>query len=309
MTGADLLALIPPEEMAKYYEPIPFQDSKPGFSIKRHYSKDIPYHPPLNKLGDPDTSCMIRIMITEENGPLKNFRCDVSKFSHSGYHHFHFDEEAENDPSKDELEKSQKTPQPIDLDYRDPNMVFNPEKNIFILDYHNYSLSELLDFLFNDHCNSTKLFSKKRIKYKYSKHLWNFKHTLLDVIIPLLKWVLEGFGRSLGKFEYPGSLMFNNSEIDMSSNTENDMNVLGYKISKTGMVLFSSLVVILYCCAKIFNLKSVFIIEIFNNPFLTIVFSVVGLWTIDEFLPNLIYKLFLRLIDLKRNNWVFRVHL
>jgi len=309
MIGADLLALIPPEEMAKYYEPIPFQDSKPGFSIKRHYSKDIPYHPPLNKLGDPDTSCMIRVMITEESKSFYNFKCDVSKFSHSGYHHFHFDEEAENDPSKDELEKSQKTPQPIDLDYRDPSMVFNPKTNVFVLDNHNYSLSELLDLLFNDHCNSTKLFSKMRIKYTYSNHLWNFKHTLLDIIIPSLKWLLEGFGRSFGEFEYPGSLMLNNSEIDMSANIENDVSVLGYKISKTGMVLFSSLIVISYCCARIFSLRFVFITEIFNNPFLTIVFSVVGLWTIDEFLPNLIYKLFSRLITLKRNNWVFHVRL
>jgi len=308
MTGDDLLALLPQQELLKYYEPIPFQDAAPGFSIKRNYPNTIPYKPPLDKSGKPDTSCMIRLLIKENRGGDEfEFKCDTTKFSHFGHHFFHSGEESENGPTKAEFQKSNRTPQPIDLQYEDQSMRYNASTHLFSFNNKKYTLAELLELVFFDHVNSTKHFSHKRMKYSIANLIWTLKHFLLDFLIPTLVWALKGFGRILEKFDYPNSLLVSNSEKDMTTISTTDFSILGYKISKNGMVIFSSIIVIIYCISYTFDIHFSFVTEIYKSPFLTIVFSVVGLWTVDELIPTIFHKILIALVKSKRRNLVFHV--
>lgn len=251
---------------------------------------------------------MIRLSITDQiSDQLYKFKCDTTTFSRSNFHSFYHDEESENAPSKEELDKSHQSPQPIALSYDGDDMTFNAKTSTFTLDGKTLDLPTLLNTIFYDHSNSTRIFSRKRMKFRIALNIWNMENYFLDRFIPFLKWILEGFGRTFPEFEYPGSLLLNKSEIDMNQKPESDFNILGYKISKNGMVLFSSIVVLAYCAARIFNLSSSFVADIYKSPFLTITFSVVGLWCIDEFIPKIIQQLFQYCLRVRKNNLAFHV--
>ena len=153
------------EEDNHYYDPIIFSDAKAGFSIKRNYPKNIRYKPPLNRTGEPDSVAMFWINYTHPDDVRKLAKHEgtsrgvptvarIKKLNKYLQNHFDYDNDNDESPTSEQVEASNRTPQPIGLEFFSDFYYNHEEKRFIDTQDRQYRPRELLDHIFKLHCNT-----------------------------------------------------------------------------------------------------------------------------------------------------------
>ena len=176
-----------------------------GFSIIRDYPKNCGFIPAVNKTNKADTKVLIKIGYSEKD--IKDNKVylypTVSKFSVYLEKHHLFDFNDQTGPTKESIDESKKSYQPVDLE-EPQRYIFNIETEI-ITDLKKkveVTLNNIADHLYEQHIGTIKGIraSSFKIRAKFKTQIWealfNGTDTTEKALISINKLL---FGKSLIK--------------------------------------------------------------------------------------------------------------
>lgn len=289
------------------YERItPLTDRKVGFSVQRKYPQDIRYVPPKTKKGEDDVVALIHVIY---NHPVETkLETDALKIplvvrvgTHSRYrqNHFDYDFNDEDCPTKESLEESKQTPQPISLDYID-EFFFDHTNNVFV-DRAGQEISgqDILEQVFREHLETTHLIKGLKLRLKLRAHrvsvsLLTFLSTL---IVSLLKKI---FGRTIDDSDNLASFYWGYKTKDFKKLSTDSLDVFGYKTSRSVIIVFCFVVALANGLKYAFSLSTPYLKAVFSDNFLSIIHALLGLWFLDVVAPSMLFRILNSLIWLRR---------
>lgn len=288
----------------KYIEYIAFKDTKVGFSVKREYPPTIRFIPPKTIDGKSDVLALFHIVYNEPADSKKEktrkvpIFLSVTPFSRYLSSHWDYNYDDKDCPTEDSVQKSKTTPKPIGLESFD-EYVYDHGSNT-LRDSKNKELTgeQILDNLFNTHCNTIHLFKGLALRWKMGYRDRVVK--LCDFLVQIGKWMLKAlFGRTFEpKDAFSGSLKIYLKE-DMKLLKTESIDVYGYKASKNVIITFASLVLVSYIVAYKLSIRSELIHNMMSNNLVMICFALFFLWLLDHVLPFVFLKMINGLIRLK----------
>lgn len=288
----------------EYSDYIVLRDDKVGFSVKREYPQNLRYIPPKTKDGRPDVAALIYVVYEKPSDSEKEIRkkakifLNITPFSKFLSTHWDYDYNAEGCPTEDSVQKSKTTPKPIALESFD-EYVYDHDTNT-LRDSKNQELTgkQILDSLFNEHCNTIHLFKGLALRWKMGSRDRVVK--LCDFSIQISKWILKTFfGRTFEpKDAFSGSLKIYFKE-DMKLLKTEAIDVYGYKASKNVIITFASIILITYIIAYKIPIRSQLFHNMMSNNLVTICFTLFSLWLLDHAIPFISLKIINGLIRLK----------
>ena len=273
-----------------------------GFSVQRKYPiENFRYYPPKNRDGTDDTVALFHVIYKK---PKSNDNLIISKvpiilrvstFSRYRNEHFDYDFDDDNCPTKESIEKSNNTPQPIDIE--NENTYYFDHNLNRIVDGTNsvFSGKKLLDEIYNKHINTVHLVKGLKIRTKIktkSKFIY-----LLKVFINILTWILKkGFGRTLDEKNNLNLYLHGYKKEDFKKLTTDSFEIFNYKASRGIIIIFCGIVILLYLARYFFNLKFNYLTKVSSNQFVLLVHSIFFLYLLDVIIPNIIFFLLNRVI-------------
>jgi len=291
------------DELAdKYIEYIPLIDKKVGFSIKRKYPDNIRFKPPTTKDNEPDTLAIIHVYyfhpdentdeIQSNNVPLFISIGTHSKYLGNPLYDFNDDK----CPTKESIEKSKKSCKPISLEVTG----YTYDHSINSLKDKDESLSgeQILDKLFQEHCNTVHIFKGFKIQWQI-----NSQKISVEIIRSLIKfltkilWIICGY-QFEPKNSMSGIFTYYKRE-DLKKVETNNINLFGYQASKHVIISFCFFVLMLVALSPALNLKLLFFENFIANGLAIICASYCSIWFLEYILPIFIYWLINGLISLK----------
>lgn len=195
ITSAEFAANFHPKEGEEFI--IWKEDSRyAGFSVLRSYKKGLGFVPAMTNSRKEDTKALIKVGIRIPEDLIRETPVLLSVSKHSKYRSSHFginftDEDA---PTRESLNESENSKQPIDLESRDEFIVHLNDKTSFFKKATNETISsnELVDWVYNLHLQTISSGKGRILKAKI-----NLKNIICNRIIPkLIIW----FKISLGVF-------------------------------------------------------------------------------------------------------------
>lgn len=209
-----------------------------GFSVLRSYEENTGFFPAMTKSGKEDTKALIKIgvHILEKTEKKLSLFLSVSKFSKYRSSHFGIDFDDPDAPTKDSLNESEKSKQPIDIEERErfsliiDSFSFIDEKTNKII-----SANDIIDYMYDLHIKTISSGKGYILKAKLSS-----RELVCNRIIPFFviisKKSLKIFGKEIvddkedftvGLFKsynftkhiitrYPYSLPFFSSDVRVS---------------------------------------------------------------------------------------------
>lgn len=299
---SEFLSIFNLDNNSRYEGVTHLQDSKIGFSVLRAYPTDIRYKPATTKSGRPDTFALIYMSYgsSEKTSDERNpqhipITVRIVKYSKYLSQHFDYNFEDENCPTEESIRRSKVTPQPIGLDYIDDFFFDHRKKKFFDQSKRQYKGIELLDKVFDDHCNTihpVKGF-KLRAKLKTQFGLIN----IFNVLIEKIPWILNRiFGRTLEEENNRSAFLHGYKREHFKKLSTESIDISGYKASKSVIILFCVLVAVIYVIKYKFGLRSEYLESIASSTLLAPIHLIILLWFLDVVLPNGIFLLLNRLI-------------
>lgn len=280
------------------------RDAKIGFSVRREYPQSLRYIPPKTREGTSDVAAIIYVVYekpsnSEKEKPKKvKIFLSITPFSKYLSHHWDYDYNDAECPTEDSVQKSKTTPKPIALESFD-EYVYDHVTNT-LQDSKNQKLTgeQILDNLFNEHCNTIHLFKGLALRWKMGSRDRVVK--LCDFLVQIGKWILKTFfGRTFEpKDAFSGSIKIYLKE-DMKLLKMEAIDVYGYKASKNVIITFASLILIGYITAYKFSIKSELLHNMMSNNLVMICFALFSLWLLDHAIPFISLKIINGLIRLK----------
>ncbi len=287
------------EECKNYFDPVEFKEPYIGFSIKRYYPKNINYKSPVNKDGKEDVVALIRVsyISIKKIDEHYNYRVpifvDIGSWSqYNGNRYFpKYDFEHPDCPTSQSIEISKKVKPPISLDFSN-YFFYNKELN-FLENNKGKKINgkELLDKVFNKHCDTVHPLKGIRIRHKiqYEKVLLKINERIIDFLTYFLE---KAFGRKLFSNNF-STILNGYLQEDLKKSDVDSINIYGYKASKNVILTFCILCVLLYIISMKFGfLKNI----IFNNEVLFIQWMILIFAFVDLIAPWIIFLLINRFI-------------
>lgn len=169
-----------------------------GFSVLRKYPRDKGFIPAITNSGLDDTVALIKVGCLFVNDTTKKIPLivSVSKHSQYKYNHFGINFDDANAPTKNSLEESELSKQPIDLEensryfLQDTGNIFDEKTQKIV------SIKSVVDNIYQEHVET--IYSRKSVIFKTKLSI---KKYASDKIIPLfikgIKFLLKVFGKEL----------------------------------------------------------------------------------------------------------------
>lgn len=311
-SATELITAFNLKNNAPYEKIVQLGDRKVGFSIQRKYPKDIRYFPPKLKGGEDDAVAIIHVVYEHPEEAIKNTEqgsripliIRVGKYSRYTATHFDYNFDDDNCPTKESIERSKLTPSPIDLDY--DNDFFYDHKDNKFYDDKGTSISgmEVLDRVYNDHCDTVHLLKGLKLRFKLKSR--SIGISILDVLVNILVKTLSSvFGRTLGESDSMSVYFSGYKRENLKKLSTESLSVFGYSTAKKVILLFCFLTVTAFTCYFLADTKSKYLKTVFSNSFLSVTFSLLIIWVLDEFLPVLLFR-FINLIIKIRSSCAFQ---
>lgn len=313
------------KEFAKQYTPkkgdeiILWQGSdNVGLTILREYPKDIPFKPAKTKNGQIDSVCMIKIgsplrKINTDSNHLKLFVMVSKASKYLLNNHFDYDFNNQDSPTRDSIEESKRSKQPIDLD--DFNgYVFDRENNkIFFIEngIKEVTLNDVVEKIYKLHIKTVKLAGawfrfKVSIKDKIANPIEGINKSILWFIDFLFGKTVQEEKNNLkvGLFE-----KYKHSDLYTLSDEKIDIFNTGLKIpKKTGLLTAFSIVVITILLTYSLPAYPKLWIEIKEqSQIVQVSFLLVVLWVIDYLIPHLFLSVINMLIMFRIKVWDWKI--
>ncbi len=218
-------------------EIILWQDTKyDGFSVLRDYPVDCGFVPAINKKEDTDTKILIKIGFNNEQKGKTNLYVTASKYSRYAERHFGYDFNDELSPTKESLDASRKSPNPVDLEENERYTINIEDGTIFDAENNkNVTVNEIIDEIYKKHLATISGLKATilKAKLKTKNVIWHFLFEKIEKIIKGFEWLNEHFfgktliknslGSILGPFDYknltstyPDVIPFFNSTLKIS---------------------------------------------------------------------------------------------
>jgi hypothetical protein len=294
---------------AGYLSPVFLSDTRVGFSVQREYPKDIRFKPAKNNKGEPDDIAVIWVIYDEtrkkEADDRVPIRIRVGTMSRYRAKHWDYNFEDDDGPTKESVQTSRKTPQPLEVNFFD-EYFYDTGKSVFI----NSSGAELsgvqiLNAVFKLHCDSVHPILGLGLRSRKTASETVFR--IIEFVVAGLTWTLRNvFGRTLddsfsrlGYFD--GFLKENFKKIAVDS-----IEIFGYRASRRVILLFCAFVVF----GAFFALppsRGSYVESLLNSEFLLLVHGLLLIYFLDELLPGVIFFLLNKVVQLRRIyfNWLF----
>lgn len=290
-----------------FYNPVTLTDTPVGFSIKKNYPDNIRYKPAMGqKDKQPDNIAAIWVVYMppkiDSNGTSKvPIRLRISTMSQYRTKHwdYNFDDIEGNSPTKESLDASLATPQPIELSYEN-EYFYDHQRNSFV-DTKNNLLQgfEVLNQVFESHCKTVHLLWGLKLRLKLA---WQSKVTgLLTLLIELLKSTLKHlFGRTIETNEMMAGIYHPYKRESLKKLDEDSLDLLGYKASKHVVILFCIFVIIFSIYRYNFESKTGYLSWLAEKEFLSTAHGLLALWGIDVLIPLLLFFIINLFVVIKR---------
>lgn len=303
LSREDFLKLFGNIGEAGYHSPTFLTDTKVGFSVQHNYPTNLRYKPSKTQSGEDDNVAVIWVVLEykkkADGSCLIPIRLRIAPMSKYRAKNWDYDFDDPNSPTKDSLEESKNSPQPLELNLNNAYF-FNPSlQKLVTKDGNAVSGLEILDHLFTAHCDTVH-FTKgllTRSKHRATK----FSITAFDKFVGTLVWTLRNiFGRTLDEsfdrsIYAEGYLKENFKKISIDS-----IEVAGYRASKRVIALF---VLIVFALSFVLLPTSTdsYVGNLIQSDALVLAHFLMILYLLDEVLPNLIFCLLNK--SIKARKW------
>lgn len=308
----DLIKAFDVENNPVYEKITPLNDRKVGFSFQRKYPDNIRYYPPKTIKGKDDTVALIHVVYEHPDEVKKQsvqdsripFIIRVTAYSRYTAEHFDYNFDDVNCPTKESVERSKLTPKPIDLNY-EGDFFYDHNDNKFYDDKgKSLSGTEILDQVFKDHCYTIHLFKGLKLRFKLGSR--SLCVLLFDVLVKAFKKILISvFGRTLDESDSVSAYFSGYKRENLKKLSTESLTVFGYSTARKVILLFCFLTVIAYTSYFFTDTKSKYLKTVFSNSFLSLTFSIVIIWLLDEVLPIFLFRI-INMIIKWRSTLVFR---
>ena len=237
-------------EDAGFYDLINLKDTKVGFSIKKNYPEGIRYKPAIGqKTKNPDSVAVLWVIYGNPNqkgsqsiAPISIRIATMSQYR-AKHWDYNFDDIEGDSPSKESLEASLATPQPLELTIENEYFIDHERNSFRDAKGRIFTGVEVLDRAFVTHCNTVHLLRGLALKVKLA---WqsNFSGLLLLAVQLLVSLLKQGFGRTLESDDLNAGFFSPYKPESLKKLDEDSMDLLGYKASKHVIILFCALTVV-----------------------------------------------------------------
>ena len=293
-----------------YYDPIILSGAKAGFSIKRNYPENIRYKPPLNRKGEPDSVATFWVNYTHPDD-IRNLAkhegtsrgvpvvVRIERLSKYLQNHFDYDNNDDESPTSEEVEASNRTPQPIGLEFFS-DFYYNHEKKCFIdTQDHQYRPRELLDHIFERHCDTIHLWKGLwlRARLAWRGRMVGMLSLLSDFIIWCLKVV---FGRTLGNDDKMDIYFRGCQPEDFKRLNEDTIEIFGYRAGRSIIILFCVIILVGGFLAYPGGYTEGPVAYISSSNIMLLASTILMLWFLDVFAPRAIIILLSSIIRLRK---------
>lgn len=278
-----------------------------GFSVKRKYPEGLLYKPPQKANNEPDTVALIHVFFIisrkNKNDKLQKTPLILNILPYSKYlsKHPDYDFIDPQCPTEKSVILSKTTPSPIELELENDYFFDNQTGHIVDTGNNKIEGQELLNIIFNLHCNTVRSF--KALKFRFKVNLKNIGLPLSDKFIQFLKWLLKiFFGRELEpKNPFSGFLdKYEKEDLKLAQPEYYEIEFLGYKGSKRVVLTFCFLIIFGYTIFYFFKINSLFLKGIIINNFLFICFAIISLSFLDHIAPRILFWLINKLIVFRK---------
>ncbi|MCK9418355.1 MAG: hypothetical protein M0R70_03135 [Nitrospirae bacterium] len=278
---------------------IPLKDCKAGFSIQKKYPEDIRYKPPKLRNGDDDTVTLTHVIYEhpeedkkqQAQGSRVPLVVRIVRFSRYTATHFDYNFSDENCPTKESVEKSKLTPAPIELNY----------ENAFYYDhgdsrFHEVTTGqaltgvEILERVYKDHCDTVHLIKGLKLRLKLRSQ--SFGIFILNIFVSILTKTLTSlFGRTLDDSDSISIYFSGYKRENLKKLSTESIAVFGYNTARRVIILFCLLVSTSFTWYFLAGVHSKYLKAVFSNSFLSLVFSILIIWTLDVIVPLLLFHM------------------
>ncbi len=304
----DLKKVFQIEELPEYFNYQPLIDRKAGFSVLREYPANIQYKPPVTKEGRPDSVALIYVfcIFPGESAEVVDFNkipiiLKVNIYSQYLGKHFDykFDDDDKSCPTRASVELSKQSPKPISLESIDEYTYSHSDKNLKDKNNRVVSGQEILNEIFEQHCNTVHLIKGLKIQWKMGSQRFGVK--VIEVSIQLLIWLLKHL---TGRIIEPDKEMFAGilkpyQKENMRLLSPDKINIFNYEASKNIIITFCCLVLLWHTLAFFFSITVPYIKSIKSDNTVLLCTAILVLWTLDHMLPKFIFWFINKLISWK----------
>ncbi|MEM8493656.1 MAG: hypothetical protein AAF756_22775 [Pseudomonadota bacterium] len=303
------------ESDSSFYDPVVLSDRKVGFSIKRRYPRDIRYKPPNNQNGKPDKVAVLWVNYDHpdeieaggadfETTNRARVTVRISTFSIYLNNHFDYDDTDQDSPLSDEVAASNRTPEPIGLEFMEDFYYDHQEGRFRDTKDRRYTGNELLDHVFRAHCETVHLWKGMGLRLKLA--LRGGTIGLLTLLADVLIAVLDRlFGRSLETDDRFGNYYRGYAPESFKRLNENTIDISGYRASRSTVVLFCCLVLVVGMVRYSGGHTGGFLSYIAQSNLMAISSTIVALWLLDVIVPRIVVSILNTVIKL-RTFFVFK---
>lgn len=293
-----------------YYNPIVLQDEDIGFSIKKKYPKDIRFKPAIKQNGEPDEIMVIWLVFnlpkstkTDLNSNKYPIFLKINKYSLYRTKNFDYDFDNENSPTKESLDISKRTPQPLELEYIG-DFFFDDSFNCFVDNKGNLLTGiEMLNSVVKQHLNTAHIIKGFKIRTKIfaKSKVAGILTLIIKTLIFLLKYP---FGRLLKDRDSELSLYHGFNSEDMKRITTDTVEIFKYHASKHVITMFCIIIIFISSIDYFLNLNSSYLKYITSNNLMIVTYSITLLLILDVLIPQVLFHIINTLVSI-RNKIVF----
>lgn len=305
-TTNDLINAFGDIDSSSFYGQVALADTPIGFSVKKRYPQDIRYKPAVRQDNkEPDNVAAIWVVYlapksSSENPALVPLRVRIALMSQyrATNWDYNFSDIKGGCPSKESLEASLATPQPIDLTF-EGEYFFDHSRNAFIdARGTSYTGAQLLQPVFEEHCYTVHWL--KGLKLRSKLMLKGKAIGVLSLLIQLTASFLKSvFGRTIESSEMLAGLYMPYKWEAFKKLNQHSIDLLGYKASKHVIVLFCSLVVLLAIAKYNAIFTNGYVDWLLSNQAILAVHGIFALWLLDAAIPWGLFLLINMMLRLK----------
>jgi len=293
-----------------YYDPIILSDEEIGFSIKRNYPPHIRFKPAIKQNGEPDeviVSWLVYNLPQPKGTP--NFDkvpifIKINKYSLYRTKYFDYNFDDNESPTKESLYVSEKTPQPLELEYIN-DFFYNHSVERFIdKKGTEYTGIQMLEYVVKQHLNTVHILKGLKIRSKIFAQS-KIAGILITFIKPLIFLLKHPFGRLLENSDSELSLYHGFKPEDMKRSTTDTIDIFGYRASKQVIFMFCIIIISIGIIDYFFSIDNKYLKYIVSNHLMMLTHSLALLIILDHIVPASLFS-FINILIRLRNKIVFR---
>ena len=302
-TNAELISAFDIAHHPEYVQLTEFTGSDIGFAVQKAYRSDLSYKPPVKTDGTPDAAALIVIGYNRGGGATTELRVPIfvrvsnySRFisNHSFYYYGHPD-----CPTQASVEASERTPTPLVLNFTGVYYYNHFVGGFYDKDNHPISGIDILDNAYAELCATVDDKRRARVekKLKQQRLYAGWCEKTSEAIEFLMKHV---FGRTFKVDDLITKMFKGYSAKDIVvEKRADDMDIFGYKASKSIILLFCLSVMGAYAIYYFHPNALRFFKTVAKNNLLSLCFVIFYIWLIDVILPAGLFRIMRLLFRLK----------